>query len=208
MSALLDFLFPTSCVVCGRPPSLVCVSCLPEGSPRSEMLGGYSLHFSLDLEGAAESLVTGYKDQMKLALARRLSGYLDAAVSDLEQPPEFLVYPPSTKSNFARRGFNPVELVCKKSLVLHGAKVLPVARKKQTRDQRSLAATERRANLLGAFEIQPGRGDVLIVDDVVTTGATVLSLAAALRHAGFRVSGICAIARRNQSRDALESKKA
>ena len=38
---------------------------------------------------------------------------------------------------------------------------------------------------------------VLIVDDVVTTGATVLALAAAIELAGYQVAGICAIARRN-----------
>lgn len=197
MSALLDFLFPTSCVVCGKPPSLVCAECLPSQKPQSEELSGYSLNYALDLEGAAESLITGYKDQMKLALARTLARNLDAAAGQLEEIPGILVFPPSSRANFARRGFNPVELVCKKSLVLQKVEVMPVKRKKQTLDQRSLAAAERRENLLGAFEIQPGRGDALIVDDVVTTGATVLALASALEQAGYKVGGICAIARRN-----------
>lgn len=197
MSALLDFLFPTNCVVCGKPPSLVCAACLPSQTPHREELAGYSLNYALDLEGAAESLITGYKDQMKLALARTLAHYLDAAAGQLGEIPGILVFPPSSRANFARRGFNPVELVCKKSLVLQKVEVMPVKRKKQTLDQRSLAAAQRRENLLGAFEIQPGTGDALIVDDVVTTGATVLALASALEQAGYRASGICAIARRN-----------
>ncbi len=165
--------------------------------PQREELSGYSLNYALDLEGAAESLITGYKDQMKLALTRTLARNLDAAAGQLGEIPEILVFPPSSRANFARRGFNPVELVCKKSLILQKVEVMPVKRKKQTLDQRSLAAAQRRENLLGAFEIQPGRGDALIVDDVVTTGATVLALASALEQAGYRASGICAIARRN-----------
>ena len=79
MSALLDLLFPSKCVVCERPPQLVCVGCLPAPRPRSELLSGYRLSYALDLEGAAEKLITGYKDQSKLALAGYLAGYLDEA---------------------------------------------------------------------------------------------------------------------------------
>ena len=197
MSALLDFLFPTNCVVCGKPPSLVCAACLPSQTPHREDLAGYSLNYALDLEGAAESLITGYKDQMKLALAHTLAHYLDAAAGQLGEIPGILVFPTSSRANFARRGFNPIELVCKKSLVLKKVEVMPVKRRRQTLDQRSLAASERRENLLGAFEIKPGKGSALIVDDVVTTGATVLELARALEQAGYKVGGICAIARRN-----------
>jgi adenine/guanine phosphoribosyltransferase-like PRPP-binding protein len=48
----------------------------------------------------------------------------------------------------------------------------------------------------------------LIVDDVVTTGATALSLASASAAAGFEVEGICVVARRSSPGQTLESKKA
>lgn len=196
MSTLLDFLFPTSCVVCNKPPSLVCDGCLPIAKPRLEMLAGIPLLYALELDGTAESLITGYKDQMKLALAGRLASYLDAAVRELMEPSELLVFPPSSKANFAKRGYNPVEIICKRSSVLQGVKVLTIWRVRQGPDQRGLTAVERQQNLEGAFETKPGKGSVLIVDDVVTTGATALSITRALEHRGFNVSGICAIARR------------
>jgi len=61
MSALLDLLFPSKCVVCERPPQPVCVGCLPAPRPRSELLSGYRLSYALDLEGAAEKLISGYR---------------------------------------------------------------------------------------------------------------------------------------------------
>lgn len=61
--------------------------------PQSEELSGYSLNYALDLEGAAESLITGYKDQMKLALTRTLARNLDAAAGQLGEIPEILVFP-------------------------------------------------------------------------------------------------------------------
>lgn len=208
MSNILDFLFPSKCVVCSRPPSLVCVKCLPEATPRSEVLSDLPIYYALDLEGAAKSLISGYKDQMKVALGRNLATYLDASASQLTEPPEYLAIPPSSRKNFARRGFNPVEQICKKSLLLGQTKALSVKQVKTTLDQRDLGALERRENLEGAFETQPGRGKVVVVDDVLTTGATARSLAMALELAGFSVMGVCVIARRNKSHSPPKEKKA
>jgi predicted amidophosphoribosyltransferase len=79
---------------------------------------------------------------------------------------------------------------------------------KFTLDQRGLSAKDRRENLEGAFEVESGSGPLLIVDDVVTTGSTALSLASASAVAGFEVAGICVVARRNSSGQTRESKKA
>ena len=208
MSALLDFLFPSNCVVCERAPQLVCPECLPLSLPRTERLDGLDLHFALDLEGAAERLITGYKDQMKLAIARHLADYLDQAAAELPQIPKQLAFPPSSKQNFAKRGYNPVSAVCSRSRLLHGLAQVRVERTKEIEDQRSLGAKERAGNLEGAFRIKHGKGQVLIVDDVVTTGATARALAQELEQAGYEVYGICAIARRNQTWLTSKIKKA
>ena len=208
MSALLDLLFPSKCVVCERPPQLVCVGCLPAPRPQSELLSGYRLSYALDLEGAAEKLITGYKDQSKLALARHLAGYLDEALELLPVRPAKILVPPSSRKNFARRGYNPVELICSKSPKLRSLKRVSARSIKFTLDQRGLSAKDRRENLEGAFEVESGSGPLLIVDDVVTTGATALSLASASAAAGFEVVGICVVARRISHGQTRESKKA
>lgn len=208
MSALLDLLFPSKCVVCERPPQLVCVGCLPAPRPQSELLSGYRLSYALDLEGAAEKLITGYKDQSKLALARCLAGYLDEALELLPVRPAKILVPPSSRKNFARRGYNPVELICSKSPKLRPVKRVRARSIKFTLDQRGLSARDRRENLEGAFEVESGSGPLLIVDDVVTTGATALSLASASAAAGFEVVGICVVARRNSPGQTRETKKA
>ena len=208
MSALLDLVFPSKCVVCERPPQLVCSGCLPAPRPRSELLTGYRLSYALDLEDAAKKLITGYKDQSKLALASDLADYLDLALEQLPGKPTNFLVPPSSKKNFARRGYNPVELICSKSVQLRPLKRVRARSVKFTLDQRGLSAKDRRENLEGAFEVESGSGSLLIVDDVVTTGATALSLANASAAAGFEVAGICVVARRISPSQTRESKKA
>ncbi len=208
MSALLDLVFPSKCVVCERPPQLVCSGCLPAPRPRSELLTGYRLSYALDLEDAAEKLITGYKDQSKLALASDLADYLDLALEQLPGKPTNFLVPPSSSKNFARRGYNPVELICSKSVQLRPLKRVRARSVKFTLDQRGLSAKDRRENLEGAFEVESGSGSLLIVDDVVTTGATALSLASASAAAGFEVAGICVVARRISPSQTREVKKA
>ena len=208
MSALLDLVFPSKCVVCERPPQLVCSGCLPTPRPHSELLTGYPLGCDLDLEGAAERLITGYKDQSKLALASDLAGYLDLAIGQHPGEPAKFLFPPSSQKNFARRGYNPVELICSNSVQLRPLKRVRARSIKFTLDQRGLSAKDRRENLEGAFEVESGCGSLLIVDDVVTTGATVRSLASASAAAGFEVVGICVVARRISPSQTREVKKA
>lgn len=208
MSALLDFLFPAKCVVCDRAPQLICAGCLPVAMPSYELLDGHPAHYVIALEGPSEKLISGFKDHMKLALSGHLARYLDIALKALRADANFFVFPPSTRGNYARRGYNPVETICEKSLLLKPLVKLRVRTLKQTRDQRQLSAAARRENLDGAYEIDPGQGRVLIIDDVLTTGATVLALAKALQDAGFEVAGICAIARRNPKCQTRPMKKA
>jgi len=208
MSALLDLVFPSKCVVCERPPQLVCSGCLPTPRPHSELLTGYPLSCALNLEGAAERLITGYKDQSKLALARDLAGYLDLAIRQHPGEPAKFLFPPASQKNFARRGYNPVELICSKSVQLRPLKTVRARSIKFTLDQRGLSAKDRRESLEGAFEVESGSGSLSIVDDVVITGATALSLASASAAAGFEVAGICVVARRISRGQTQESKKA
>ena len=208
MSAVLDVLFPSSCVVCEKPPQLVCSGCLPTVSPGKEHLNGYQLTYALPLERDQERLISGLKDRMKLALASELAQYLDLALEHSQQTAPYLLYPPSSRDNFAKRGYNPIEVICSRSKHLQGLSRVKAKAKRTLFDQRGLSAVERKANLADAFELSSGSGRVLIVDDVVTTGSTVLALAAAAEHAGFEVAGICAIARRNANSAPRQIKKA
>jgi ComF family protein len=135
-------------------------------------------------------LILRFKQGGDLAAGRLLAGLLAHTVGAGPQPVPrgaVLVPMPLHPRRLAVRGFNQaeriaVELARGTGLALH--RTLAV-RRMQTRDQKQLGAAERRANLAQAFAAAPCRGlQAIIVDDVLTTGASADALAAALMAAG------------------------
>ena len=139
-----------------------------------------------------DRLVHRFKFAGDLAVGRWLAMRLADRVAPVPKP-DLLVAPPLTKSRLRERGFNQALEVAKIVGRVHGIRVALDAVEKihETPPQPSLSARDRRARLRGAFACH---GDVrglaiAIVDDVVTTGGTVRSMAEALREAGaVRVS--------------------
>lgn len=102
-------------------------------------------------------------------------------------PPDALVAVPMHKKRRRVRGFNHADLLAEELSRLTGCKKLDaLARTRNTRQQARLSAKRRRANMLGAFErITDVEGlRILLIDDVLTTGATANQCARVLRAGG------------------------
>jgi competence protein ComFC len=93
---------------------------------------------------------------------------------------------PLHRSRLRRRGFNQAELLAQglaNEIQSPVSNTIQAVRK--TRDQVELSAAERRENVSGAFRARGRvRGRVLLIDDVDTTGATIISCAETLLRAG------------------------
>jgi len=99
-----------------------------------------------------------------------------------------------------QRGFNQSDLLAREISKKWGVPVRTVVRRqKATRPQAGLTSSKRRANMSGAFKIPRGRSlagiRVLLVDDVVTTGATASACARVLKRAGAAHVALLALAR-------------
>jgi ComF family protein len=108
---------------------------------------------------------------------------------------------PLHPARVTERGFNQAELLAVPCATLWGVPLgtRALVRVRPTRPQTELDAAARRANVAGAFEVTrpedvTGRR-LLLVDDVLTTGATVGAAARALKAAGAETVGVLVLAR-------------
>jgi ComF family protein len=140
--------------------------------------------------------------------ANVLGRMLAEAIATLQ--PEFrgdsvaVIPVPLHRAKLRQRGFNQAELIARAALKLSGPRgclrlCTMLERKRETASQIGLTSHQRRENLRGAFgisqpELVKGR-DVLVVDDVYTTGATVSECARVLRRAGATKVWVATVAR-------------
>lgn len=184
-SALLDalaVLLPVDCAGCGAPNRSVCAACLGalEGKPiESRTPGGLLVLSACAYEGVTRNLVLALKESNRTDAARPLAG----ALAPLLATASTLVLVPPSPAAWRRRGYDPVRLLVRRPTM----RALRVAR--ATADQKTLGVDERAVNRAGSLE--PTRSlaglRVVVVDDVMTTGATLDEAARAIRSAGGEV---------------------
>ena len=209
--AFLDFLFPVRCIGCGTEGKLICSSCrksLPRLHPPYCKVCGLpleaemscpkcSLH-PLQINGirsvfrheklardAAHTLKYNNLKSLAKPLAQLMAEYLESN----PMPVDVLLAAPMHPKRMRKRGYNQAHLLAKE---LGKLMQLPVSQGVLTRftdapSQVSLGAEDRRKNVAGVFRC-PDQAfadkQVLLIDDVCTTGATLNACAITLKEAG------------------------
>jgi competence protein ComFC len=145
----------------------------------------------LVFEGPIRLALHKLKYRRNISLGDALAHQLAPYVQGLGWPINVVVPVPLGKKRMQERGYNQVGLVAMPLAALSGWEYAPraLARARETRSQVGLSAVERKENVNGAFHGDPGKvsgKNVLLMDDVATTGATLSSCAGALFEAGAR----------------------
>lgn len=185
-----------TCAGCARPGTLLCDPCRSALAPAPRAVrtpGGLRVEAALELAGPAAACVRRLKGQGQTFLARPLGAALAAVLIPVLVPETRAVPVPTSRAAFRRRGYRVPELLIRRAgAVPHRAVTLT----RTVRDQRELPAAARVENVRGAMGARArGHGaPVVLVDDVVTTGATLDEAARALAAAGFEVVGAVALA--------------
>ena len=181
-----------ACISCQRPfgdgeeeRGMTCAVCLQD-PPRHDGIAAGTLY-----NDTARKLVLQFKHGRKIALAPMLARLIAARLPDLEG--EWLAVPvPLHRFRLWKRGFNQSALIARELAKRDGIDLCVdgLVRTKPTPSLGGLGRTQRRKALSGAIAINPRRADslkgsqVLLVDDVMTSGATTSACVSALKRGG------------------------
>jgi len=211
-SPFLDFLYPPICIACRRSlpdgKEKVCRECwnriplitrehplyqetsaklLQEGA-----IKGLVSCFVFEKEGPFQHIAHALKYQEYKSLGFDLGRQIGLVMHDWSVDTDFLIPIPLHRIKFRERGYNQAELIARgiASVITKPVVAKGVRRVRYTQTQTKLDILERRRNMEEAFEINPEMSHILhrkrclLVDDVITTGATTNSCAKALLKAG------------------------
>lgn len=203
LADLLDLVLPRDCASCRAPGRTLCPGCRDglRGPPFAHVPtppppGLPAVLAAATYDGVVRDLLLAHKERGRTTLAAPLGGLLAAAVAPYGRG-VVLVPVPSAPAAVRARGHDHARRLAaaagrraglRAAWLLRGARVVA--------DQSGLDPAARAANLAGALVARrPLDGlAVVVVDDVVTTGATLAEAARALRAAGADVRGAAVVA--------------
>ena len=211
LNALLDLLFPPKCPFCGKVLDQgedgLCFACqriLPwvgEDEVRTVEFCDGCLSPLWYRDGARDG-VHRYKFQNGRAHARLFGDLMAQCLQDRwEEPVDLITWVPLSKKRLRERGYDQARLLAQRMGEVTGLPVAAaLAKTRNTRTQSRLGQdASRRANVLGAYacrpEVELAGKRVALVDDVVTSGATLAECAACLRAAGAASVVVLTLAR-------------
>jgi predicted amidophosphoribosyltransferase len=194
----LAILMPVDCAGCSAPDRGVCADCAAElvAEPGVRAVGAVRVWTGLRYERVVRRVILALKEEGRTDVARPLARSFGAAVRRaLDEAPNGaeLLPVPTSREAYRRRGYDPVRLLLRRS-GHDGSRVLIAAR--STGAQKALGVADRAANRAGAF-VATRRLDgrtFVIVDDVLTSGATLAEAARAVEAAGGTVVGAATLA--------------
>jgi competence protein ComFC len=209
----LDWLFPPQCGGCGKPytrwclecqkntetlPRTVCKKCgeaLATGDFCSRCRSAPPDYQALRswgwFKGPLRNGLLRLKYHGDMALGEIFARSLIELLVELDWPVDFITPVPLGIARQAERGYNQASMLALPLALGCGMKFLPQAlvKVRETRSQVGLSGDQRHANVAEAFQAREKlvrSKNVLVVDDVTTSGATIESCAAALFNAGAR----------------------
>lgn len=199
----LSFIGPPLCDRCGRPfdfadaAMLVCGACIasPPLFARARTVVAY--------DDASKGMILAFKHADRTDAAPAFAAWMARAGAELVDAADLIAPVPLHRWRLWTRRYNQSALIAQALGRIAGRVVVPdlLARRRRTPTQGGLSRAGRRRNVEGAFAVRPAHRDglagrrVLLIDDVMTTGATVGECTRVLLRAGAAAVDVLTLAR-------------
>jgi predicted amidophosphoribosyltransferase len=214
LKSLKELVFSKACISCSVPQFWLCPSCLAGWNTnlKKSSIDGKPIYFKSDYNSKTASVILAAKEGNDLnaiaLLASAISQSIVFSTLDLRVNGIItLITIPSSTSAIRRRGRDHINILAQhvlknleeKSITAYYAPIL--FQKKSTKDQSQLSSRQRMENTKGKFVVKSceiPQGAVYLIDDLITTGASMLEGVRALSEAKITIAAgvtACAVGR-------------
>lgn len=191
LQRLLGVLAPLNCIECGREGTALCIDCsslIPRCSPVPHLTCVDRYTAATIYGGVVEKLIHQLKYARRRSVANSLARFMSGRSAGLLDEATIITYIPSSPGHYRSRGYNQGAALAKEVAKLSSLPCRPLLWRVGGSQQVGSDRRTRQRQAARAFTPRYQRiirgATVLIVDDVVTTGATVSAAAGCLRLAG------------------------
>ncbi|KUH65517.1 phosphoribosyltransferase [Mycolicibacterium novocastrense] len=207
---MLDLVLPLQCGGCGAPSTRWCAACATTLTVRADdphivsprVDPGVPVYSLGRYAGPRRAAVIAVKEHGRADLLGPLAGALRTGLLHLltwglVDTPLTVVPAPTRRWSARRRGGDPVTRMARTATAgLPAVAVVPALRTRAfVADSVGLSSADRQRNIGGRLRlVRPVAGEVLVVDDIVTTGATAAESVRVLRSIGARVAAVLVVA--------------
>lgn len=199
---ILNIIYPIEerCMVCDEEGFIgICPSCKSRiNKAKNE---GSILSYGF-YGGILKSLILKFKYESNYNVGYLLANFLIEIIKESEIDIDIICYIPMIRKDERKRGFNQCKLIANEIGYNLNIPVSNCIKKvKHTKEQKKLTKEERIKNLIGAFEVKSNEDiknkRVLLIDDVMTTGATIGECTKILKKSGVKEIIVLTIAKSN-----------
>jgi ComF family protein len=200
----INFYDGNGCTICSMPIQIkdseinICGKCLitPPNYSRSSYVFQY--------DDNSHKLIYQFKYHDKLYCTKYLSAWMSRVGQELIQQADMIIPIPLHKYRLITRKYNQSALLARSIAEINKKPYFPsiVGRVKNNKQQTALTRKQRKKNVKGIFKIRPGKSHfikgkiILLIDDVITTGATIEECAKELIKGGCKAVYILTLAKK------------
>lgn len=196
---ILDIIYPpiNKCIVCDAEFIGICPTC--NTSIKRCIREGNIISYG-HYKGALKKLLLEFKYKKNFTAGRVLADYIYKLIKENNIDAEVILFIPSSKKALKERGFNQCEFLAKEISKKLEIKIYrDIIKVKNIKEQKTLSKEDRVKNVRDAFKIRDKSNvkgkKIILLDDVVTTGATIYECEKILKEAGATSINILTVAK-------------